>query len=159
VLPHPHGKVMMSAALRLSPPKEPRMSTVPMAAVVHFEMPYRDRERAVRFYSSAFGWRCQAMGPEMGDYLLVTTATTDSNAPDAVRGAINGGLFPFKPDWPMQYPSVVLGVDDIHAAMARVSAAGGEVMGEPMTIPGVGEYVSFADTEGNRNSMLQPVMG
>jgi predicted enzyme related to lactoylglutathione lyase len=31
------------------------------------------------------------------------------------------------------------------------------VLGEPMEIPGVGHYVSFIDTEGNRVSMLQPI--
>jgi len=31
------------------------------------------------------------------------------------------------------------------------------VLGEPMQIPGVGQYVSFMDTEGNRVSMLQPL--
>jgi len=127
--------------------------------VVHFEMPYRDAERARHFYAAAFGWQMQAMGPEMGDYILATTATADNNAPGAQRGAINGGLFPYKADWPMQHPSVVIGVDDIHAAMSRVQAAGGEVLGEPMPIPGVGDYVSFVDTEGNRHSILQPTMG
>jgi predicted enzyme related to lactoylglutathione lyase len=73
-------------------------------------------------------------------------------------GAIHGGLFPFKPDWPMQHPAVVIGVDDIQAAMQRIADAGGEVLGEPMSIPGVGQYVSFVDTEGNRNSVLQPSM-
>jgi len=31
------------------------------------------------------------------------------------------------------------------------------VLGEPMEIPGVGSYVSFTDTEGNRVSMLKPI--
>jgi uncharacterized protein len=48
--------------------------------------------------------------------------------------------------------------DDIKEAMANVRAAGGNVLGEPMEIPGVGQYVSFIDTEGNRASMLQPVL-
>jgi hypothetical protein len=47
-------------------------------------------------------------------------------------------------------------VDDIHAAMKQVAQAGGSVLGEPMEIPGIGHYVSFMDTEGNRVSMLQP---
>jgi uncharacterized protein len=128
-----------------------------MNPVIHFEMPYRDRERAARFYAGAFGWQTQMLGPEMGDYLLVTTALADVR-PGAVAGAINGGLFPFKPDWPAQYPSVVIGVEEMHAAMARVRTAGGEVLGEPMEIPGVGQYVAFVDTEGNRNSMMQPIM-
>ena len=129
-----------------------------MNPVVHFEMPYHDRERAARFYSAAFGWQTQKLGPEMGDYLLVTTAVTDVR-PGAPAGAINGGLFPFKPDWPAQYPSVVIGVEDVRAAMARVVQAGGEVLGQPMEISGVGQYVAFIDSEGNRNSMMQPLMG
>ena len=128
-----------------------------MNPVVHFEMPYRDAERAARFYSSAFGWETKMLGPEMGDYLLVTTALVDAQ-PGAAAGAINGGLFPFKPDWPAQYPAVVIGVEDIQAAMGRVHSAGGQVLGAPMEIPGIGQYVSFVDTEGNRNSMLQPKM-
>lgn len=132
--------------------------TTPMCPVVHFEMPYRDAARASRFYRDAFGWQIQQFGPEMGDYLMATTASEDSQEPGTKRGVINGGLFPFKADWPMQHPSVVIAVDDIRAAMARVNAAGGEVMGEPMPIPGVGDYVSFMDTEGNRHSILQPQM-
>jgi predicted enzyme related to lactoylglutathione lyase len=79
--------------------------------------------------------------------------------PGAPAGAINGGFFERKPDWPAQYPSVVVAVPDISAAMRTVTAAGGKVLGEPMDIPGVGRYVSFYDTEGNRLSMLQPSPG
>jgi len=129
-----------------------------MNPVVHFEMPYRDRDRAARFYSAAFGWQTQMLGPEMGNYLLVTTAISDAK-PGTAAGAIDGGLFPFEPDSPAQYPAVVIAVEDVRAAMSRVAAAGGEVLGEPMQIPGIGQYVAFIDTEGNRNSMLQPDMG
>ena len=100
-------------------------STVPMCAVVHFEMPYKDRERAERFYAAAFGWTHQFLGPQMGDYVLVNTAPPGARPPmppEAALGSINGGLFPFKADWPMQHPSVVIGVDDIQgcdAARAR----------------------------------------
>jgi len=31
------------------------------------------------------------------------------------------------------------------------------VLGEPMAIPGVGQYVSFTASEGNRVSLLQPL--
>jgi uncharacterized protein len=50
----------------------------------------------------------------------------------------------------------VIAVDDIRAAMKKVAGAGGNVLGEPLEIPGVGLYVAFFDTEGNRASMLQP---
>jgi uncharacterized protein len=42
--------------------------------------------------------------------------------------------------------------------MQRIRDAGGEVLGDPMEIPGVGQYVSFRDSEGNRVGMLQPKM-
>jgi uncharacterized protein len=40
--------------------------------------------------------------------------------------------------------------------MKKVASAGGKVLGDPWDIPGVGQYVSFVDSEGNRVSMLQP---
>ncbi len=130
---------------------------VPMCPVVHFEMPYRDRDRAAAFYRAVFGWQTRLLGPDMGRYLLLTTATTDAKA-GAPAGAIDGGMFPLRDDMPanLQMPSVVIGVPDLAAAMTRVRDAGGQVLGGPMAIPGVGDYVSFFDTEGNRVSLLQP---
>ncbi len=127
-----------------------------MNPVVHFELPYEDPSRAAGFYESVFGWKIQMLGEEMGNYILVTTAEADVK-PGSPAGAINGGLYPKNPDMPGQYPSLVIGVEDIRDAMDKVAKSGGKVSGEPYEIPGVGQYVSFFDTEGNRNSMLQPV--
>ena len=130
-----------------------------MDPVVHFEMPYDNRERIARFYEAAFGWKLQMLGEDMGSYVLATTAEGDvMPAGKGNRGAINGGFFPRSPDMPGQHPSVVVGVQDIQAAMKAVTKAGGEVLGTPMRIPGVGDYVAFYDTERNRLSMLQPLM-
>jgi predicted enzyme related to lactoylglutathione lyase len=125
-----------------------------MDPVVHFEMPYEDSDRVGNFYRSAFGWQMQMTGPEMGNYILATTTETGAAGPTK-PGTINGGLFEKKPDWPGQYPSIVISVNDIGAAMQKVRDAGGQVLGDPMDIPGVGQYVSFHDTEGNRIGMLQ----
>ena len=127
-----------------------------MDPVVHFEMPFEDRERMAKFYRSAFGWQTEMLGEEMGSYVLATTVETGEKGPKR-PGAINGGFYPKRPDWPAQYPSIVIAVDDITKAIAKVSQAGGNVLGEPMEIPGVGSYVSFMDPEGNRVSMLQPI--
>ena len=79
----------------------------------------------------------------MGGYVLATT--TESGAVGPVKpGAINGGFFPRKPEWPAQHPSVVVAVENVV---------------ESMEIPGIGKYVSFMDTEGNRISMLEPLPG
>jgi uncharacterized protein len=128
----------------------------PMDPVVHFEFPYDDRERIKRFYTQAFGWEMQQLGEEMGNYVLATTAKPGGpTRPDAAHGAISGGFFQRQKDWPDQYPSVVIAVQEMKAAMQKVKDAGGEMLGEPMTIPGVGEYVSFRDTEKNRVGMMQ----
>lgn len=130
-----------------------------MDPVVHFEIPYDDRDRIVKFYRDAFGWELQLLGEDMGNYVLATTAKPGGPArPDAVPGAIGGGFFKRNPDWPAQYPSVVIAVSDVRESMAKVRAAGGEVLGDPMAIPGVGQYVSFFDSEKNRLSLLQPQM-
>ena len=127
-----------------------------MNPVVHFEMPYDNRQRMAAFYQSAFGWQTQMLGEEMGHYVVAhTTETVDGMV--STPGTINGGFYERKPEWPAQHPSVVIAVDDIRAAMQQVAAAGGTVLGEPMEIPGIGQYVSFMDTEGNRVSMLQPL--
>jgi len=127
-----------------------------MYSVVHFEMPFDDRERMVKFYRQAFGWRTQLLGQEMGNYVVATTTDTDDGGPKT-PGAINGGFYQRRADWPAQHPSVVIAVEDVNQAMKQVGSAGGKVLGEPMEIPGVGQYVSFEDTEGNRVAMLQPL--
>jgi len=122
--------------------------------VVHFEMPYEDAERLKAFYESAFGWKMNVLGPEMGNYVLATTTETDEKNMAKTPGTINGGFGP-KSDMFGQ-PNVVIAVKDITAAMKDVAKAGGTVMGEPIEIPGVGTYVNFTDSEGNRVSLLQP---
>jgi predicted enzyme related to lactoylglutathione lyase len=57
---------------------------------------------------------------------------------------------------------VVIAVGDIRDGMKKVAEAGGTILGgshaagEPDDIPGVGLYISFLDSEGNRVSMIQP---
>lgn len=126
--------------------------------VVHFEMPAEDRARMRKFYEGVFGWRTEQLGPEMGDYVLVTTTEVDEKQMPKKPGAINGGFYQKTPDTG-PCPSVVISVDDIKEHMEKVKKAGGKIIGEPMEIAGVGSFVYFQDTEGNRASMLQPKGG
>jgi predicted enzyme related to lactoylglutathione lyase len=127
-----------------------------MDPVVHFEMPAEDRKRMANFYTSVFGWKTELLGEDMGNYVLATTTETDEKGFPKRPGAINGGFFQKTDDKPSQYPSVVIAVGDVRGQMKNVESAGGKVLGEPWDIPGVGLYVSFLDTEGNRVGMLQP---
>lgn len=136
-----------------------------MNPVVHFEMGYKDQERMVKFYETAFGWKTQQMGADMGNYVVAQTTETDENGMVQTKGAINGGFYQKTDDPVSQAPSVVVSVDDIHAAIKAVEAAGGKILGgmnqngehtlEPQMIPGVGLWISAMDTEDNRFSILQ----
>ncbi|MFN8015415.1 MAG: VOC family protein [Acidimicrobiia bacterium] len=124
--------------------------------VVHFEMPYDDAKRVADFYRQAFGWEMNGLGQEMDDYVIAVTTETDENQMTKTPGTINGGFYKNKPEWPAQYPSVVIAVEDINESMQNIKDSGGNILGEPVEIPGIGQYVSFTDTEGNRVALLQP---
>ena len=128
-----------------------------MNPVVHFEMAAEDGKRMSEFYAKVFGWKTQQYGEEMGNYIVAQTTATDDKGMIQTPGAINGGFYPKLEDPGLNYPSIVIAVDDIHESMGKIKSAGGKLLGEPMAIPGVGDYVSFIDTEGNRCSILQPL--
>lgn len=128
-----------------------------MNPVVHFEMPATDRQRVADFYSKVFNWKMNMMGEEMGNYILAVTCDVDETTRRPKQpGMINGGFYP-KSANTSNVPSVVIAVEDIHASMNAITGAGGQVHGEPIDIPGVGAFVSFTDTEGNKVSILQPM--
>ncbi|MBS1585696.1 MAG: VOC family protein [Bacteroidetes bacterium] len=135
--------------------------------VVHFEMGYFDGDRMKQFYESAFGWKMNQMGPEMGNYIVAHTAETDEKGMVKTPGTINGGFYQ-KADSPASHaPSVVIAVQDINETIKAIESSGGKVLGamnengeqtmDPVMIPGVGLWVSFMDTEDNRVSILQPM--
>ena len=126
-----------------------------MNPVVHFELPYKDAKRITNFYRNSFAWKITDLGEESGNYILAQTAEKDAK-PGFPAGSIDGGFYPVKPEWPSQYPSIVIGVKNIDESISLIKQNGGTVLGEPMTIPNFGIYVSFTDTEGNRNSIIQP---
>ncbi|MES2215965.1 MAG: VOC family protein [Patescibacteria group bacterium] len=127
-----------------------------MNPVVHFELPYEDRDRMSTFYETAFGWKANKLGEEMGNYVTVQTGETDKKNMLKKVGMINGGLYKKDASKGALYPSLVLATDDIQASMKKITEAGGKIQGEPMEIPGIGMFVGFIDTEGNSNSVLQP---
>ena len=120
-----------------------------------------------KFYESAFGWKMQQFGEEMGNYVVAQTAETDNKGMVQRPGAINGGFYKKTESPDSHPPSVVIAVEDIKAAMKAVEDSGGKIMGgmsasgehtmEPSMIPNVGLWISCKDTEDNRFSLLQPV--
>ena len=108
-------------------------------AIVHFEIPADDLERAKKFYQKAFGWKIS--DPWKMQYYLVETRAEG-------EPGINGGLMLRKdPGQPfMNY----LSVDSIDKSCNKVEKAGGTVILPKTEIgPGMGWIAAFKDTEGN----------
>lgn len=114
--------------------------------VTHFEIPSDDPERAVRFYSAAFGWQIHKWdGPQ--EYWLVGTGEGEPG--------IDGGIM--RRSGPFDRIVNTVSVDDIDSATARVRDLGATLVGEKITIPEIG-YLQYAqDPDGNMFGMMQPV--
>lgn len=114
--------------------------------VVHFEIPVEDPERAVRFYSNAFGWQIEKWsGPQ--DYWLVSTGEGEPG--------INGGIM--RRTSPLDRVVNTVNVDDIDSATARVQQLGAQLVGEKLTIPDIGFLQYAQDPDGNIFGMMQPM--
>lgn len=121
--------------------------------VVHFEIEAKDKARAQKFYSGAFGWKMDPQGKEYGDYVVVNTG--DVKEP----GGINGGIFQTMngEDKKINAYRCIIAVDDIEKAIKDVKDNGGKVIGEkPDDIKYVGLFIRCEDTEGNVFALLQP---
>lgn len=115
-----------------------------MDKVVHFELPYDKKARAMKFYSETFGWSLNDL-PEM-QYIMAYAAKTDKNHMVSEKGAINGGMYKRSKKAPV--PIVVIGVKSIDETIKKVKAAGGKVVTPKSPIPN-GSYARITDSEGN----------
>ena len=61
--------------------------------------------KAFRQVSLLLNKGTELLGQEMGNYVLATTTETDDGHPKT-PGAINGGFYQRRADWPAQHPSV-----------------------------------------------------
>ncbi|MBE0428594.1 MAG: VOC family protein, partial [Thermoleophilia bacterium] len=102
-------------------------------------------ERAVNFYSAAFGWKISKREGDQPYWLFET-------GPDEEPG-INGGIT-------LRAGSNTtvntIGVSDLDDAINRVQDAGGKVISEKLEIPDVGIMAYCQDTEGNPFGIIQP---
>ncbi len=125
-----------------------------MNPVVHFEMPADDNKRMITFYSKVFGWGTKELGPEMGNFVTANTTESENNQTKS-PGTING-VFYQKNGGVGQVTTLTIQVGDIAAFRESIVKAGGKISGEIMEMPGLGRFLSFFDTEGNRANLIQP---
>lgn len=115
--------------------------------VMHFEIPFDDGDRAAKFYGETFGWQIMPI-PELS-YTIVMTGPTDPESGPTEPGFINGGMFQRSPEFEGKAPNVVIDVDSVDDALAKVEAAGGTVVTGKMQVGDMGFTGYFTDTEGN----------
>ena len=105
-----------------------------MSAIVHFEIPFNEVERAKKFYIDLFGWIVEKT-PGM-DYWTIRTQ----------EGA-HGGM------WKRQQPDQKIvdyfGVSSVSDSSAKVVKLGGKILMPKMAVPKMGYFAVCMDTEGN----------
>jgi uncharacterized protein len=120
-----------------------------MRKVVHFEIPADDVDRAKRFYGSIFGWDLQTMDMGDGEYTIVkTTAVDEQTQLPTEPGAINGGMMQ-RDERITTSPVITIDVDGIDDALKQIEDAGGSTIQPRTSIPGMGAFAYFKDSEGN----------
>lgn len=117
-----------------------------MPRVIDFEIPADDVKRISKFYKAVFGWKIEKWKGPVDHWFLISG--------DEQEPGINGS-FAKREDFPESTTVNVIGVDDIDKYMKLIKASHGTIIGNKITIPGVGYYVYFKDTEGNLMGMMQ----
>ncbi len=122
-----------------------------MDPVVHFELPVTDIERAMRFYSTMFGWQSQRP-PGVGFAFTKTTEVDPKTFMPTAPARINGSMLVRQ--GALQHPIVTVKVADLDAALAAVAKAGGKVvLGKRDVGPIFSAYIE--DCEGNVIGVVQ----
>lgn len=116
-----------------------------MPRPIHFDLGVTDPARAIAFYKAAFGWTVEKWNGPFEYYMITTGAPGEPG--------IDGGLAPSTGG--TLEANLTLGVTSLEEAVASVTAAGGTIVGDIQTIPGVGRMVTCKDTEGNSFGLME----
>jgi uncharacterized protein len=131
------------------------LSETKMDSVGHFEIPYEDKSRALKFYQEVFGWNVKDI-PDM-NYVIAHTTETDSTTqmPKNV-GAINGGFYK-RGEEGAKGPVPVIIVSKLDESIAKVEAAGGRVVMSKRQVGEMGWYAQVSDSEENTVGVWEPI--
>jgi predicted enzyme related to lactoylglutathione lyase len=105
------------------------------APVSYVELNSPDLATTARFFREVFAWEAQPFAAS--DYLV---------APHGDGPGIDAGMLASRDGQPRTVP--VIRVDSIAALRPRLEAAGGAIVVEPFTLPGVGRGCYFTDPTG-----------
>jgi predicted enzyme related to lactoylglutathione lyase len=109
-----------------------------MARLNYVELPVRDVASAKAFYEAAFGWALTDFGPT---YASTLTGDTDVGLQGDAAEATAA-------------PLPVIQVEDLEAALAAVTNAGGTLVVPTFSFPG-GRRFQFTDPGGNELAVME----
>ena len=115
-----------------------------MPKIVHFEINADDLSRAKGFYEKVFDWKIEKW--EGGEYLVI-------NAGDEDEEGINGGMQ--KREESTDQIFNYISVSSVDKTKDEIEANGGIIVSPKITVPGVGYFYMFKDTEGNKLGVMQ----
>ena len=115
------------------------------------ELMTRSVDKAKDFYADTLGWTYEAF-PMADEGVNYTVCKTGED--------VAGGIFEMKPgagfDGVPDHWFAYITVDDIDARVAKVKAAGGEIMREPFDVPNVGRIAIIKDKAGAAIGWITP---
>jgi uncharacterized protein len=97
-----------------------------------------DIPKAISFYTSQFGWQAELGAPEMGGYSVATLGGRNVAGIGPIMGPAGTPSA-----WTTYFASA-----DADATAARITAAGGQLLAEPMDVMEQGRLVIAADVTG-----------
>jgi predicted enzyme related to lactoylglutathione lyase len=120
---------------------------------VWHELMSRDPDASARFYGSVAGVTMEALGGDGDEYWLIIVDGRPVAGMTGPRGVAEG--------WPSGGPEghwvAYLGTDDVDGSAERARALGGEVLLEPVDVPGWGRAAVLRDPDGATFGIFQPV--
>jgi predicted enzyme related to lactoylglutathione lyase len=114
-----------------------------------YELMTTDYKAALDFYSALFGWQAGA-GQDMGSIGIYQIFT--------LNGVPLGGMFNTIPDAPKEPPfwALYIHVSDINKTVAAVKANGGQIIHDPVEVPGGDMIAKCIDPTGALFALHQP---
>lgn len=126
-----------------------------MDRVCHFEVPYSEKERMEKFYTSVFGWKFEQAPGDMPYTFCITTELDETFRPKEA-GGVNGGSYQ-RGDQGSTTPVIVIEVENCEQRIKDVEAAGGSNVMGPHEVGGMGIYAQVKDSEENIIGLWQPL--
>lgn len=146
---HPADRAGVPAAKEAGvAPAQEEARAVRVNPIPYVEIPVRDMDRAVGFYSAVFGVDLERRVVDGYDMALFPA----DDGPGATAALAKGDVYRPSKDGAIVY----FGVADIGATVARAQAAGGRVLYPVKDIGEFGFVAEIEDSEGNRIALSQP---